>query len=262
MKFRYKDLEANVNLELHYEKINLNKKQFIENVNLDSNMSRIHTDIDESLIEVIPISEDETQLFAENGESPETAIGAFDMSNTLRENTNLSYANSTGNIEFTEDVDGYALDTRGVGCVDINFKHTLSSTTTVMFKIKKKFGLGMLFGGEKCGLKTNGNKIGFTTNKNDFQYTELALSADNNWIHVAVVFVANDVESSKLYIDGVLQTLSASNKVSNNNWVLDKQLRLSGTISSNSHRVKGKYKKVKIFNYELSPSAILQHAGA
>ncbi|MFB6343090.1 LamG-like jellyroll fold domain-containing protein [Saccharicrinis sp. FJH62] len=105
---------------------------------------------------------------------------------------------------------GYALhfdrsdDRVNIYDLEINDKDTV----TADFWMNWEGNYNMMpVGFNNYGLRFIGGFFGFFTNSNDLYGMANADELANKWVHVAAVFVRNDVEASKLYINGVEQKL-------------------------------------------------------
>ena len=97
------------------------------------------------------------------------------------------------------------------------------------------FEYDLLIGNNSDGTST----IGFNTGQGDLAYV-LRSDLQNQWHHVAAVFVTGDAQASKLYIDGILQTLQPSfpenalavpgDTLHIGGWGVSKQYTLAGQI--------------------------------
>lgn len=102
--------------------------------------------------------------------------------------------------------------------------------------------------------------FGFNTNSSDV-YGIANASLVRTWKHVVAVFTNGSVTSNKLYIDGVLQTLSHRTNATNpnaNNAVVASTLRIGGYGATNGYRMGGSIDQLRVYNGELSATEVTQ----
>lgn len=99
--------------------------------------------------------------------------------------------------------------------------------------------------------------FGFNTANSDvFGISSAGLA--NRWAHVSAVFNNGSVTSNKLYIDGVLQTLTQRQSTpALGNAVVNANLRVSGWQSDAGYRFRSRIDEVDVFDGEMTQSQVL-----
>lgn len=101
-----------------------------------------------------------------------------------------------------------------------------------------------------------GNRLGFNTSNGEVYGTSFSGLA-NGWHHVAAVFTNGAVEENKLYIDGVLKTLSATGSPNNSNAYVTSNLTVGGWGSDTGYRFTGgRIDELKVYNGEISATQV------
>lgn len=92
-----------------------------------------------------------------------------------------------------------------------------------------------------------GGSFGFNSAAGDiYGISSAGLAGD--WHHVTAIFTNNNAINNKLYIDGVLQTLTQRRgNIRNSNAVVDPHLRLGGWWANNGYRFRGELDELRIF---------------
>lgn len=112
----------------------------------------------------------------------------------------------------------------------------------------------MPIGWQYYDLFFNSSKFGFNTSNSDI-YGASSTSLSGGWHHVAAVFTNGNVTSNKLYIDGVLQTLTQSGSPLTP--TVTSTLRVSGWSADNGYRFgNGRIDELKIYNGEISSTQV------
>ena len=164
------------------------------------------------------------------------------------------------NISKNQKVIGHALELNG-GAVDID---NLAVTTqkykkhTVMFWMYWDAAANsvMPFGWRYYDLWLKSGYFGFNTSKSDL-YGISSSSLGNGWHHVAAVFTNEDIYSNRLYIDGVLQSLSQlKNTPDNTKSLVDSSARIGGWRNSDNFRFKSYLDELKIYKGEVNATEI------
>ena len=163
------------------------------------------------------------------------------------------------NISKTEKKVGHALKLNG-GAVDID---NLAVSTepykknTVMFWMYWNGNNGIMpFGWNKYDLWLPNGSFGFNSAAGDL-YGISSSGLANGWHHVTAVFTNNDMYSNRLYIDGVLQTLSQRRKTPNNNSALcTSYARIGGWRVNDGYRFKTYLDELKIYKGEVNATTI------
>lgn len=286
MTFKYLDIVVSHKVEPNFKKILEQKITFINNKNImEDGITKKYTAIDETQIEIIADNIDEEELiskydgdyitqntldFAINNLKTEIYT-ACNLTSTISKEQLCYYKfnnnyndelNNTDNLfrgwmsfDSTNKKEGtHSLNPYGACALDIYFKNPLKDIFSVSFWIRKGFDKSYLFGGEKCGLKSDNNKLGFTTGNNDLFGVELDDTYKWEWIHIGVIFKNYNIEESKLYINGIEQTLTKLGKKNpiDDDFKIDEIIRLSGWLKNNSYRVNGNYDLFKVYNKELT----------
>ncbi len=104
--------------------------------------------------------------------------------------------------------------------------------------------------------------FGFNTANSDvFGISSAGLA--NRWAHVSAVFTNGSVTSNKLYIDGVLQTLTQRQSTpALGNAVVNANLRVSGWQSDAGYRFRSRIDEVNVFDGEMTQSQVLAQYNA
>ena len=93
-----------------------------------------------------------------------------------------------------------------------------------------------------------GGSFGFNTAAGDI-YGISSAGLAGGWRHVTAIFNNNNVSNNKLYIDGVLQTLTQRRgNIRNSNAVVNPHLRIGGWWANTGYRFRGELDEVRIFN--------------
>jgi MSHA biogenesis protein MshQ len=100
----------------------------------------------------------------------------------------------------------------------------------------------------------NGN-FGFNTGQSDIWGTSSVGLADG-WVHVVAVFQNGNATLSKLYIDGVEQTLTQRAGTTNTNRSITTAARLSGWTNDTGYHFRGALDEVAFFNRTLSAAEV------
>ncbi len=110
----------------------------------------------------------------------------------------------------------------------------------------------MPLGWQAHDLFLSGGGFGFSTDSADvFGIANTGLS--NVWRHVVAVFTNGSVTSNKIYIDGVLQTLTQRlAPATNARAVVDSTLRIGGFGATNGYRMGGRIDQLRVYNGELT----------
>ena len=157
---------------------------------------------------------------------------------------------------------------------DVSFNGRSQSVNTIemFFRWRASNNVGMFIGFNGYDVWTSGGRLGFNTAASDIWgisstiVTQLGLigTGDQNWHHYVFVF-SNQVGNNKIYIDGILQTLSQQQGTTNLTSIrsFSSTFRLSGWPNSTDYIINGDYSYVRAYNRELSQQEILQnyHAG-
>jgi len=99
--------------------------------------------------------------------------------------------------------------------------------------------------------------FGFNTANSDV-YGISSAGLANRWVHVSAVFTNGSVTSNKLYIDGVLQTLTQRQSTpALANAVVNANLRVSGWQSDAGYRFRSRIDEVNAFDGEMTQSQVL-----
>jgi len=123
----------------------------------------------------------------------------------------------------------------------------------------------MPVGFNQYDLYFNNGDLGFNTASNEL-YGIAATGLDHRWVHLVAEFHTTDVTQNKLYVDGVLQTLSYQYGSSSNatNAALPNFINIGGWGGDSSHNFVGKIDEVALWNRSLSQSEVtsLYHSQA
>jgi len=93
---------------------------------------------------------------------------------------------------------------------------------------------------------------------NDYVQTQSSVFTNSIWIHVAVVYDANqltDPEKVKIYVNGINQQLDFSNPVANSLDATNSNVRIASS-SDDDRFFSGQIDDVRIYNYALTPTQI------
>jgi MSHA biogenesis protein MshQ len=136
---------------------------------------------------------------------------------------------------------------------------TAGAKTSVAFWMYWNGTTGVMpLGWQAYDLWLQNGGFGFNTNSSDV-YGIANASLNKVWRHVVAVFTNGSVTSNKIYIDGVLQTLSHRTTSTNpnaGNAVVGSTLRLGGFGASTSYRMGGAIDQVRVYNGELSAANV------
>lgn len=101
-----------------------------------------------------------------------------------------------------------------------------------------------------------GGSIGFNTAQSDI-YGVSSSGLANGWHHIVAVFNNRNVNQSKLYIDGVLQSLSQRRGSPRRNLAyVNAHLGIGGWWGSSGYRFSGRLDEVKVYNGEVSQAQV------
>jgi MSHA biogenesis protein MshQ len=102
-----------------------------------------------------------------------------------------------------------------------------------------------------------GGNFGFNSAGGDL-YGISSAGLANGWHHVAVVFTNNNLTANKMYIDGILQSLSQLRASPNNSSaIVDQHLRIGGWWANNGYRFRGKLDELRVYDGELREAQVL-----
>jgi hypothetical protein len=137
--------------------------------------------------------------------------------------------------------------------------NTINAKTSVSFWVYWDGSNNVIpIGWDKYVLMFSGTYLGFNSNNGDV-FGINASTIQNGWHHITAVFTNGSVNSSKLYIDGVLKTLAkigANNPVDTNAYTTT-NFRISGrAIDSNYRFLNGRIDEVKVYNGEVSQAQV------
>ena len=106
------------------------------------------------------------------------------------------------------------------------------------------------------GLLFSAGSFGFTTFNNDV-YGIAAASLVNGWHHVVAEFTNGGVANNRLFIDGVLQSLTQRAGAPNNaNAIVSSDLRIGGRSNASDHRFTGQLDELELFQGMLSTARV------
>ncbi len=101
-----------------------------------------------------------------------------------------------------------------------------------------------------------GGNFGFNSASGDL-YGISSAGLANSWHHVTAVFTNGNLQANKLYIDGVLQSLTQRRRTPNNaRAYVNTNMRISGWLANNGYRFSGYLDEVKIYNGELTQAEV------
>jgi len=101
-----------------------------------------------------------------------------------------------------------------------------------------------------------GGSFGFNSAAGDI-YGISSAGLSGAWHHVTVVFTNNNAVNNKIYIDGVLQTLTQRRGgIRNSNAIVNPHLRLGGWWVNNGYRFRGELDEVRIFTGVVSQAMV------
>ena len=115
----------------------------------------------------------------------------------------------------------------------------------------------MPIGWFRYDLWLTGGHFGFNTANSDV-YGIGSAGLANRWTHVSAVFTNGSVTANKLYIDGVLQTLTQRlSTPALGNALVNANLRVSGWQSDAGYRFRSRIDEVNVFDGEMTQSQVL-----
>jgi len=153
---------------------------------------------------------------------------------------------------------------------DVFFNGRSQSVNTIemFFRWRANNNTGMFIGFNGYDVWTSGGRLGFNTASSDLWgiastvINQLGLigTGDQNWHHYVFVF-SNQVQNNKIYIDGILQTLSQQQGTTNLTSIrsFSSTFRLSGWPNSTGYIINGDYSYLRAYNRELTQQEILQN---
>ncbi len=164
-------------------------------------------------------------------------------------------------VKITKDGKIYNAGLFNGGAIDINdlnVSTTSGDKTTVAFWMYwDGTNSVMPFGWNRYDLWFYDGKFGFNTSAGDIYGIPDSSSLKNGWHHIVAVFTNGDYTQNKLYIDKASQTLTQQrNSQANSYAYVNSTARIGGWTYSNGYRFKSKIDELKIWNGELSASAI------
>lgn len=153
--------------------------------------------------------------------------------------------------------------------LQVNQWDNSSTTYTVEMVTRWRSGSSDMFiGFDRYDIWTNGGNLGFNTGNSDvygISYTkvnELNLIGTNqeNWHHYIFIFT-NQIQNNKIYINGVLQTLSQQNSTTNliTNRTFSNFFRIGGWVNSTSYHPNHDNAIFRMYNRELTQEEILNN---
>jgi len=120
----------------------------------------------------------------------------------------------------------------------------------------------MPIGWFRYDLWLTGGHFGFNTANSDV-YGIGSAGLANRWTHVSAVFTNGSVTANKLYIDGVLQTLTQRlSAPALGNALVNANLRVSGWQSDAGYRFGSRIDEVNVFDGEMTQSQVLAQYNA
>lgn len=147
---------------------------------------------------------------------------------------------------------------------DLNLDLGITSVITVELWVKTiSFNNGMYFGFNLYDVWTNNGAIGFNTASGDLygiipdNVTNLGIIG--NWKHLVFVMYSGSKSNNKIYVNGVLQSLTqVNNTFNNNNANFNNGLgKINGWRANDGYRLTQNLSVFKIYRNELSSQQIL-----
>ena len=97
--------------------------------------------------------------------------------------------------------------------------------------------------------------MGFNTWNNDLRGISTSGFA-NTWLHVAVEFTNGSVDSNKIFIDGIEQSLTQYNNANTSRAYVNSELRIGGVSNSTQYDFHGSIDEVRVYNGALTSAQI------
>jgi MSHA biogenesis protein MshQ len=143
------------------------------------------------------------------------------------------------------DISGLPISTTSGDKTSISFWMNWDGTNTVI-----------PLGWAPLSLWFDSSSFGFYTGRNGI-YGIAATGLANTWQHITVVITNNDVQSNKIFINGVEQSSSQIRGTPFNQFMdVEPNLRIGGWRINNSRRFSGQLDEIKIYTGEISQATV------